>query len=210
MDAAKLAEAIRFAAGRESTRAHRLLGSGAHLRQSLLGSVPTRRGCNQRPRHLQGLRGRRVRRPDGRRSDVLGGQEHAGDRRRRRRARRAACALDDPVGRTITRRRLRLAAQRAGHLEDAPAAGERVGRRDVGQAPTISSAARPSAKANGSRAPCRPPGAFYEYNDVRINRFAPVAAAHVRPAGARRVPGRRSWTSIGASSTWKWVPYPNS
>ena len=34
------------------------------------------------------------------------------------------------------------------------------------------------------------PGTFYEYNDVRINRLGPVAAAHLQEAGARGVPRR--------------------
>ncbi len=55
-----LAEAVAFAQTRESTREidfsdqERIFGS-------LLGSVPTKRATDQRARHLQGLRRRRVR-----------------------------------------------------------------------------------------------------------------------------------------------------
>ena len=44
--------------------------------------------------------------------------------------------------------------------------------------------ARSSATASANRARSRTPGAFYEYNDVRINRFSlsPAAALRQRPA----------------------------
>ena len=53
------------------------------------------------------------------------------------------------------------------------------------------------------------PGTYYEYNDVRINRLVAVAAAHVQEARARRVP-REVMDVIGASNTWRWIPYHNS
>lgn len=53
------------------------------------------------------------------------------------------------------------------------------------------------------------PGTFYEYNDVRINRFA---LSLLRVFG-RQVPDvfeDEVMKPIGASNTWKWVPYHNS
>ena len=70
------------------------------------------------------------------------------------------------------RRRLRFAAQRQDHLEEPPAAGERVGRRRCGARTPTSSASKSSATARRKPREIHDPGTFYEYNDVRINRFA--------------------------------------
>ena len=151
MDPATLDAAVQFAQTRESNRAMDFSDQETHLRLAArLGAEHPRQ--DQRPRHLQGLRRRRVRRHDVGRSHLLGRQEHDGHRRRHRRARR-----QDHQPRRAGRphgegRRLRLAAQRAGHLEDAPAAGDRVGRRRCGARRTTSSARRRSATASASRA----------------------------------------------------------
>ncbi|HEU4853053.1 MAG TPA: serine hydrolase [Telluria sp.] len=53
------------------------------------------------------------------------------------------------------------------------------------------------------------PGSFYEYNDVRINRFA----LSLLRAFDRSVPAvfeQEVMGPIGASNSWKWVPYHNS
>jgi CubicO group peptidase (beta-lactamase class C family) len=53
------------------------------------------------------------------------------------------------------------------------------------------------------------PGAHYEYNDVRINRFALSLLTVFR----RPIPDvfrDEVMNKIGASTTWKWVPYTNS
>lgn len=53
------------------------------------------------------------------------------------------------------------------------------------------------------------PGAYYEYNDVRINRFA----LSLLQRFGRPVPDvfrEEVMDVIGASNTWKWVPYTNS
>ena len=98
-------------------------------------------------------------------------------------------SLDEPVGRTREGRRLRLAAQLAGHLEDAPPAGDRVGRGDVRQEGRLrrqggvrrgrAQAARAEAAGHLLRIQRRP------HQSAR-----PVAAAHVQGLGARRVPPR--------------------
>jgi CubicO group peptidase (beta-lactamase class C family) len=67
------------------------------------------------------------------------------------------------------------------------------------------------AFGSGERKPrmLQAPGTFYEYNDVRINRFA---LSLLRLFG-RPVPDvfRDSvMEPIGASSTWQWIPYVNS
>jgi CubicO group peptidase (beta-lactamase class C family) len=55
----------------------------------------------------------------------------------------------------------------------------------------------------------QPPGAFYEYNDVRMNRFA-LSLLRVFRTPIPDVFRDEVMTPIGASSTWKWVPYTNA
>jgi CubicO group peptidase (beta-lactamase class C family) len=53
------------------------------------------------------------------------------------------------------------------------------------------------------------PGTFYEYNDVRINRFA-LSLLRVFGKPVPQVFEEEVMNPIGASNTWKWVPYHNS
>jgi CubicO group peptidase (beta-lactamase class C family) len=53
------------------------------------------------------------------------------------------------------------------------------------------------------------PGAFYEYNDVRINRFA-LSLLKVFKKPIPDVFRDEVMNPIGASTTWKWVPYANA
>lgn len=53
------------------------------------------------------------------------------------------------------------------------------------------------------------PGSFYEYNDVRINRFA-LSLLRVFKKPLPEVLKSEIMDPIGASSTWKWVPYDNA
>jgi CubicO group peptidase (beta-lactamase class C family) len=53
------------------------------------------------------------------------------------------------------------------------------------------------------------PGTFYEYNDVRINRFA-LSLLRVFGKPVPEVFQEQVMDPIGASNTWKWVPYHNS
>ncbi|MEX5746942.1 serine hydrolase domain-containing protein [Massilia sp. X63] len=53
------------------------------------------------------------------------------------------------------------------------------------------------------------PGSFYEYNDVRINRFA-LSLLRVFDQAVPDVFQQQVMDPIGASSTWKWIPYHNS
>jgi len=53
------------------------------------------------------------------------------------------------------------------------------------------------------------PGAFYEYNDVRINRFS-LSLLRVFGRGLPEVLKTGIMDPIGASQDWKWVPYNNS
>jgi CubicO group peptidase (beta-lactamase class C family) len=53
------------------------------------------------------------------------------------------------------------------------------------------------------------PGAYYEYNDVRINRFA-LSLLRLFKKQVPDVFRDEVMNVIGASSTWQWVPYTNS
>ena len=53
------------------------------------------------------------------------------------------------------------------------------------------------------------PGTFYEYNDVRINRFA-LSLARVFGRGVPDVLKTEIMDKIGASNQWRWIPYDNS
>jgi len=53
------------------------------------------------------------------------------------------------------------------------------------------------------------PGAHYEYNDVRINRFA-LSLLRLYKKQLPDVFRDEVMNPIGASSTWKWVPYANA
>jgi CubicO group peptidase (beta-lactamase class C family) len=53
------------------------------------------------------------------------------------------------------------------------------------------------------------PGSYYEYNDVRINRFA-LSLLRVFDKPVPEVFQEQVMDVIGASNTWKWVPYHNS
>ncbi len=63
----------------------------------------------------------------------------------------------------------------------------------------------------GERKPreLKQPGGFYEYNDVRINRFA-LSLLRVMDKSVPDAFQQEVMDPIGASTSWKWVPYANS
>ena len=67
------------------------------------------------------------------------------------------------------------------------------------------------AFGDGERKPraVQAPGSFYEYNDVRINRFA-LSLLRLFKKPVPEVFRDEVMNVIGASSTWLWVPYVNS
>src|SRR5271155_3750068 len=64
---------------------------------------------------------------------------------------------------------------------------------------------------NGQRKPraIQEPGAFYEYNDVRINRFS-LSLLRLFGQSLPDVLKSNVMDPIGASHDWRWVPYNNS
>lgn len=67
------------------------------------------------------------------------------------------------------------------------------------------------AYGRGERKPrdLQEPGTFYEYNDVRINRFA-LSLLRLWNKPLPEVLEDEIMDPIGASDSWKWVPYENS
>ncbi len=64
---------------------------------------------------------------------------------------------------------------------------------------------------NGQRRPreIQEPGAFYEYNDVRINRFS-LSLLRLFGKALPDVLRDSVMKPIGASTEWQWIPYANS
>jgi CubicO group peptidase (beta-lactamase class C family) len=64
---------------------------------------------------------------------------------------------------------------------------------------------------DGERKPreLRRPGSFYEYNDVRINRLG-LSLLRTFKDSVPDVFRREVMDVIGASNTWRWIPYHNS
>ena len=64
---------------------------------------------------------------------------------------------------------------------------------------------------NGARPPraIQEPGAYYEYNDVRINRFS-LSLLRLYGTAVPDVLKAAVMDPIGASSEWRWIPYANS
>ncbi|GGF13166.1 serine hydrolase domain-containing protein [Hymenobacter cavernae] len=67
------------------------------------------------------------------------------------------------------------------------------------------------AFGKGERKPrtLQAPGTYYEYNDVRINRLA-LSLLRIWKRALPEVLKTEIMDPIGASTTWRWVPYPNA
>lgn len=67
------------------------------------------------------------------------------------------------------------------------------------------------AFGEGERQPreLKRPGTYYEYNDVRINRLA-LSLLRVLKKPVPEVFRAEVMDAIGASNTWRWIPYHNS
>jgi CubicO group peptidase (beta-lactamase class C family) len=83
-----------------------------------------------------------------------------------------------------------------------------VGRRDVGQKHDFVGT---EAFGEGERKPrdLEEPGTFYEYNDVRMNRFS-LSLLRLFKKPIPEVFRDEIMNPIAASNTWQWVPYDNS
>jgi CubicO group peptidase (beta-lactamase class C family) len=63
--------------------------------------------------------------------------------------------------------------------------------------------------ASASPRAIQEPGSFYEYNDVRINRFS-LSLLRLFGKGLPEILKANIMDPIGASQDWRWVPYQNS
>lgn len=113
-------------------------------------------------------------------------------------------SLDDgfasPQNRTITwRHLLQQTSEWEGTLFDKPDLVDR--NRHVG--------AGTGAKPKGSHRDLQPPGTYWEYNDVRVNRLA-LSLLHVFRRPLPEVLRETVMDPIGASPTWEWRGYRNS
>jgi CubicO group peptidase (beta-lactamase class C family) len=120
-------------------------------------------------------------------------------------ARVSESALDDgfdtPHNREITwRHLLQQTSEWEGTLWGKPDTIDR--NRQVG-AGAIDNAAKGAARA------LRPPGTFWEYNDVRVNRLS-LALLRVFRRALPEVLDERVMRPIGTSDTWRWQGYRNS
>jgi len=207
MDPAKLAEAVRFAKAHETDRAMDF-SDQMRIFGSLLGSVPTRRA------HTNGLviyKGYVV--------ASFGDPTSVDPTYSAAKSMLSTVAaiavrdgrianLDEPVGSTVKDGGYDSPHNNAVtwkmHLQqESEWEGEMWGKRDdfVGA----------TAFGEGERKPrtLQAPGTFYEYNDVRVNRLA-LSLLRIFKKPVPDVFKDEIMDVIGASDTWKWVPYHNS
>ncbi len=116
--------------------------------------------------------------------------------------------LDEPVGRTVKdggydTPRNALVTWKMHLQQETEWEGEMFGKKDdfVGT----------KAFGEGERKPreLRRPGSHYEYNDVRINRLG-LSLLRTFKQSVPDVFRREVMDVIGASNTWRWIPYHNS
>jgi CubicO group peptidase (beta-lactamase class C family) len=116
--------------------------------------------------------------------------------------------LDEPVGRTVKdggydSPRNSLVTWKMHLQQETEWEGEMFGKKDdfVGT----------KAFGEGERKPreLKRPGTFYEYNDVRINRLG-LSLLRTFKQSVPDVFRREVMDVIGASNTWRWIPYHNS
>ncbi len=117
-------------------------------------------------------------------------------------------SLDDPVGRTVKdggydSPRNSLVTWKMHLQQETEWEGTMFGKKDdfVGK----------EAFGEGERKPreLKRPGTFYEYNDVRINRLG-LSLLRTFKDSVPDVFRREIMDVIGASNTWRWIPYHNS
>ncbi len=109
--------------------------------------------------------------------------------------------FDSPQNRAITwRHLLGLTSEWQGTLWGKPDSIDH--NRDVGKSEL-------GAARKGRPRPLRPPGTFWEYNDVRVNRLS-LSLLQVFRRPLAEVLKRALMDPIGASSPWEWHPYRNS
>lgn len=113
--------------------------------------------------------------------------------------------FDSPQNRAITwTHLLQQTSEWEGTLWDKPDQVDR--NRQVGAGAATPQAGGPD---KGAHRDLRPPGTYWEYNDVRVNRLS-LAALRVWRRALPEVLKERIMDPIGASDTWEWHGYGNS
>ena len=206
MDPVRLAAAVAFAEGRESTRA-RDFSDQERIFGTLLGSVPTQRATTNGVVIYKGYVVATFGNPDAVdptysvAKSLLATVAGVG-------ARDGRLEVEAPVGRTVRdggydSSRNALVTWRMHLQQESEWEGSLWGKSHdfVGR----------EAYGEGERQPraLAAPGAHYEYNDVRINRLA-LSLLRVFGRPVPDVFADEVMSIVGASSTWKWVPYTNS
>lgn len=74
---------------------------------------------------------------------------------------------------------------------------------------TVQFQGKPATGKKGDARPLQAPGAYWEYNDVRINQLS-LALLHLFGRALPRVFDAEIMRPLGASGDWRWVGYDNS
>ena len=208
MDASKLRDAIEFMKAHETRRPTRDFSAQENIFGKLLASMPTRRGATNgvviRQGYIVAEFGETMR-PDpvysvakSMLSTVAGIALDRG----------LISDLDEPVARLVKdggydSPHNRLVTWRNHLQQESEWEGEVWGKKSDFVGAEAFGAAEKKPRA------IRAPGAVYEYNDVRINRFA-LSLLRLFGKPLPDVFSDEVMNPIGASTTWKWVPYVNS
>ena len=208
MDASKLRDAIEFMKAHETRRPTRDFSAQENIFGKLLASMPTRRGATNgvviRQGYIVAEFGETMR-PDpvysvakSMLSTVAGIALDRG----------LISDLDEPVARQVKdggydSPHNRLVTWRNHLQQESEWEGEVWGKKSDFVGAEAFGAAEKKPRA------IRAPGAVYEYNDVRINRFA-LSLLRLFGKPLPDVFSDEVMNPIGASTTWKWVPYVNS
>lgn len=208
MDASKLRDAIEFMKAHETRRPTRDFSAQENIFGKLLASMPTRRGATNgvviRQGYIVAEFGETMR-PDpvysvakSMLSIVAGIALDRG----------LISDLDEPVARLVKdggydSPHNRLVTWRNHLQQESEWEGEVWGKKSDFVGAEAFGAAEKKPRA------IRAPGAVYEYNDVRINRFA-LSLLRLFGKPLPDVFSDEVMNPIGASTTWKWVPYVNS
>ena len=208
MDASKLRDAIEFMKAHETRRPTRDFSAQENIFGKLLASMPTRRAATNglviRQGYIVAEFGETMR-PDpvysvakSMLSTVAGIALDRG----------LISDLDEPVARLVKdggydSPHNRLVTWRNHLQQESEWEGEVWGKKSDFVGAEAFGAAEKKPRA------IRAAGAVYEYNDVRINRFA-LSLLRLFRKPLPDVFSDEVMNPIGASTTWKWVPYANS
>ncbi len=207
-DGARLAEAVAFAQTQETTQMKPDFSTQEEIFGKLLGPMPTSRAATNGLDIAAWLPGGRVGRHRARRPYLQRGQKRVSTLLGITLDRGLIKDVHDPVARYVhdggyDSAHNRLITWEHHARQTSEWEGELWGK----NADFIGS----EAFGKGERKPrvLQAPGTYYEYNDVRINRFA-LSLLRLWQKPLPVVFKQEVMDPIGASTSWQWVPYPNA